>query len=97
MIRPSTASLRVRLLVFLFVTIIPALGLTLYTGLDLRRRAIGEAEENALRLVRSASANQQRTIDRQGSYSKGSLGDSAARSRQSVGQDSNRSIRGVSG
>jgi signal transduction histidine kinase/DNA-binding response OmpR family regulator len=64
MIRPSRASLRVRLLVFLFVTIIPALGLTLYTGLDLRRRAIDEAEENALRLVRSVSANQQRTIDR---------------------------------
>lgn len=64
MISRGTASLRVRLLLFLFVTIIPALGLTLYTGLDLRRRAITEAQENALRLVRSAFANQQRTIER---------------------------------
>ena len=64
MISCGAASLRVRLLLFLFVTIIPALGLTLYTGLDLRRRAIAEAGENALRLVRTASANQERTIDR---------------------------------
>ncbi len=64
MINPRAASLRVRLLVFLFLTIIPGLGLTLYTGLDLRRRAIGEAQENALRLIRTAAANQQRTIDR---------------------------------
>jgi signal transduction histidine kinase/DNA-binding response OmpR family regulator len=64
MISRSAASLRVRLLLFLFVTIIPALGLTLYTGLDLRRRAIAEAQENALRLVRTAAANQERTIER---------------------------------
>jgi len=64
MVNPRAASLRVRLLVFLFLTIIPALGLTLYTGSDLRRRAIAEAQENALRLIRTAAANQERTIDR---------------------------------
>ncbi len=63
-IRRSVSSLRVRLLLLLFIAIIPALGLTLYTGTELRRRAVSEAQENALRLVRTARSDQERATQR---------------------------------
>ncbi len=64
MIRRAVSTLRIRLLLLLFIAIIPALGLTLYTGIELRNAAISEAQENALRLIRTTSASHQRTIER---------------------------------
>lgn len=52
------ASLRARLVVLVLIAIIPALGLILYTGVEMRRTASVEAQANALRLAQSISGAQ---------------------------------------
>jgi GAF domain-containing protein len=50
------------LLFFLLLAIVPALGLTLSTGLEVRRRAISEAEETTLRLLRPISTDTEKAV-----------------------------------
>ena len=51
-------SLRSRLLLLVLISALPALILTLYTGLDQRRQAADTAKQDALRLARLAASNQ---------------------------------------
>ncbi len=53
------SSLRVRLIIFVLIAALPALALTLYTGLEAQRQAGVEAKNEALRLVRFAAVNQE--------------------------------------
>ena len=56
-------SLRVRLISLVLLAVIPALALTLYTGLDLRRLAAADVHDEALRWGRLALADQMALID----------------------------------
>lgn len=56
-------SLRARLIIFVLLASLPALFLTLYTGLEQRKQAAAAAQENAMRLVRLAANNQQLLIE----------------------------------
>ncbi|MBD2064941.1 PAS domain S-box protein [Funiculus sociatus GB2-A5] len=56
-------SLRSRLLLLVLLAVIPAFGLTLYTHLEDRHLETVEAKENALRLNRLATDNQERLIE----------------------------------
>jgi signal transduction histidine kinase/HAMP domain-containing protein len=58
MTRLSFSSLRIRLLLFVLLAILPALGLILYTAVEMRSVASMEAKANALRLAQSAANNQ---------------------------------------
>ncbi len=51
--------LRVRLIFFVLIAALPALALTLYTGLEAQNQAGVEAQNEALRLVRFAAVNQE--------------------------------------
>ncbi len=62
MIRNVLSSLRARLLLFLLLAIVPALGLTLSTGLEVRHRAISEAEETTLRLLRPIATDTEKAV-----------------------------------
>lgn len=53
----TLSSIRVRLLLLVFLTVFPALGLTYYNVIEHRRQAAGQAQEETLRLVRLASSN----------------------------------------
>ncbi len=53
------ASLRVRLIFFVLIAALPALALTLYTGLEAQKQAATEAQNEALRVVRFAAVNQE--------------------------------------
>jgi signal transduction histidine kinase/HAMP domain-containing protein len=61
--RPAFASLRVRLLLLVLLATVPALGLTVYSGLKHRRIAAVRTQEEALRLAELASNNHQRLIE----------------------------------
>lgn len=56
-------SLRFRLFLLVLLAILPALGLTLYTGLQERQRDALDARENVLRLARLASRDQARFVE----------------------------------
>jgi signal transduction histidine kinase len=56
-------SLRVRLILLVLLAVIPALVLTLYTGLEQRRLAAADVHDEALRLGRLALADQMALID----------------------------------
>jgi nitrate/nitrite-specific signal transduction histidine kinase len=58
----SLAKLRVRLLLLVLVAIVPALGLTLYTNIDLRRMVVADAKADAVRLARLAASDQEDLI-----------------------------------
>ena len=60
--RLSLSSLRARLLLLVLLAVVPALGLTLYTYLEERRLTTAQVQEDALRLARLASADQERLI-----------------------------------
>jgi signal transduction histidine kinase len=62
MLRFSLASLRFRLLLLVLLAVVPALGLTLYTDIELRRLAAADVKEEALRLARIAASDQEDTI-----------------------------------
>jgi PAS domain S-box-containing protein len=55
---PRLSSIRVRLVFLVLLAVIPALGLILYTAAAQRRSAAINAQENLLRLVKVAAANQ---------------------------------------
>ena len=59
----SFPNLRSRLLLLVLLAVIPALGLTLYTGLEGRRLAVANVQKDGLRLARIASFDQERLID----------------------------------
>ena len=63
MTRFSWGSLRVRLLLLVFLAIVPAVALTLALGVAQRQTAAAQAKDEALRLARVASANQARLIE----------------------------------
>jgi len=56
------ASLRARLLLLILLAVVPVIGLTIYTNIELRRLAAADAKAEALRLVRLAASDQQDTI-----------------------------------
>ena len=58
MARFSFSSLRARLLLLVLLAVVPALGLTLYTGLEQRRLAAVEAQEDALRVLNHSTMQQ---------------------------------------
>jgi signal transduction histidine kinase len=60
--RFSFASLRFRLLLLVLLAVVPALGLALYTNVELRRLAAADVKEEALRLARIAASDQEDTI-----------------------------------
>ncbi len=57
------ASVRGRLLALVLLAVVPALALTLYTHLEERRLNAIQVQENALRLARLVSADQERLIE----------------------------------
>jgi signal transduction histidine kinase len=59
----SLASLRTRLLLLVFLAVIPALGLTLYTNLEERQLRKALVQEHAMRLSRLVSADYERLIE----------------------------------
>ncbi len=62
--RPAvTWSIRKHLLILVLVAVLPAMGLMLLTGLEVRDRAVEEARRNALRLVQAMAENQERVIN----------------------------------
>jgi diguanylate cyclase (GGDEF)-like protein/PAS domain S-box-containing protein len=56
------SGLRCRLIILVFLALLPALGLILYSGLEQRQGADREARENTLRLVRQAALHQEQMI-----------------------------------
>jgi PAS domain S-box-containing protein len=52
------ASIRVRLILLVLIAVVPALGLTLYTGLEQRRIAAAQVQMETLRLTRLAANDQ---------------------------------------
>ncbi len=63
MSRSSFSSLRVRLLALVLLAAVPAMGLILYTGVEQREHEAAQAQAEALRLARIASADQQRLVE----------------------------------
>lgn len=61
--RFSFASVRARLISLVFLCLLPALGLTLYTNLEQRRLEMAQARENVLRLTRITAAREERLIE----------------------------------
>jgi len=59
----SFSSLRFRLLLLVLFAIIPALALTLYSGLEQRRHAAEHVQDDSLQLARHVSAEQERMIE----------------------------------
>src|SRR5713226_3306862 len=57
------SSLRVRLILLVLLALVPALGLIFYAAEDQRRSTAIEAQQNALRLARLVSANQDALIE----------------------------------
>ncbi len=57
------SSIRVRLLLLVLFAILPALALTLYTGLEQRRMAATQTQQEALILARSAADDQSHLIE----------------------------------
>ncbi len=60
---PSVSSLRVRLLLFVLLALIPARGLGIYTAWEMRQDARTEALRDAMRLARLASTAGERLIE----------------------------------
>ena len=56
-------SLRSRLIVLVFLAVLPALGLILFTASEERRAAAAEVQDDALRIARLASSAQERLIE----------------------------------
>ena len=62
--RVSLSSLRVRLLFLVLLALLPALGLTVYTGVEHRRLAARDASKDALRIAQLAAVDQRALIER---------------------------------
>jgi signal transduction histidine kinase/HAMP domain-containing protein len=63
MTRFSFSSLRVRLLLLVLVSVVPALGLIHYTASKQREQAAHDAQEDSLKLIRALSAEHERLIE----------------------------------
>jgi signal transduction histidine kinase len=63
MIRDRLASLRLRLWLLVFLALIPALLLMIYTAVEQRRRAVRNVQGQALRMVQIVSSDQERLIE----------------------------------
>ncbi len=63
MTRFSFSSLRVRLLLLVLLSVVPALGVVLYQAYEERRLEKAQAQEDALRLARIAAGEQERLIE----------------------------------
>jgi len=61
--RAFFSSLRVRLLALVLLAVVPALGLVLYSAWEQRQQTAKEVTDQALRLARLASIDQERLID----------------------------------
>ena len=59
----SFSSLRFRLILLVLLAVIPALGLTFYTGLEQRRHAAEHVQSEAMQLARRVSAEHERLIE----------------------------------
>jgi signal transduction histidine kinase/HAMP domain-containing protein len=57
------SSLQVRFLLLILLAVLPGLGLTWYIGFEQRQRALANAKEDALQLVRLTAANQQQLLE----------------------------------
>src|SRR6185436_14460075 len=60
---PILARLRVRLIALVFVAVLPALGLIIYTAIEQRHLGVDAAKTEALRLVRLTSTTHERLIE----------------------------------
>lgn len=63
MMRGLLTSIRFKLLLLALLAVVPALGLTLYVGLEHRRMVGVQAQQEALRLVRIVSSDYERLIE----------------------------------
>ena len=63
MIRKRLSSLRLRLWLLVLLALIPTLILMLYTAAEQRRRAVGDIQEQALRMAQIVSSDQERLIE----------------------------------
>jgi serine phosphatase RsbU (regulator of sigma subunit) len=59
----SFSSLRVRLMVLVLASVVPAVVLTLYSAIEQRRNALRDAQEHALRTAKAAAVKQQQMIE----------------------------------
>ncbi len=59
----SFSSLRFRLILLVLLAVIPALGLTFYTGLEQRRHAADHVQSDAMQLAARVSAEHERLIE----------------------------------
>lgn len=57
------ASLRVRLIFLVFLCVLPALGLTLYTNLEERRREMAQVREDVLELTQTVATREEQLIE----------------------------------
>jgi PAS domain S-box-containing protein len=57
-------SIRTHLLILVFLALLPALGIILYSGLENRSRAIKHAEEKVVQLEQSLAENQLRNVEK---------------------------------
>jgi PAS domain S-box-containing protein len=57
------ASIRTHLLLLVLISLLPALGIVVYSGLDRRYRDIEEAKANALRVAQSLAYDHERTVE----------------------------------
>ncbi len=64
MTRFSFASLRVRLIFLVLFAVIPALGLVLYSGLEQRQHTRLAAYNNAFKIAKKSSDDQEQMIER---------------------------------
>ena len=62
--RFSFSSLRFKLILLVLIAVIPALGLTFYSGIEQRRHARFDALDNALNLTKKVSNDQEHLIER---------------------------------
>lgn len=56
-------TLRFRLILLVFLALLPALGLILYSGLEQRRIAVNEAKKDVRELVLHASTYQEQVVE----------------------------------
>ena len=60
MTRPSFTSIRTQLVLLVLISVIPALGIILYSGLNIRKDAIREAEHNAMVVLHGLAVEHER-------------------------------------
>jgi diguanylate cyclase (GGDEF)-like protein/PAS domain S-box-containing protein len=56
-------SLRGRLLLLVLVSVLPAIGIVIYTGLERRQHEVDQAQHDALRMVQSLGYDHERTVE----------------------------------